>query len=136
MLHSRTFSLRLMPLLCLLLGSALGSPPAAAQDVWDTVPSMDVVRNRLSLTPEQEARLTPIFEQRIGELQSLREQLAKATSEQQKRDLMRGAKKGQEAFNTQVESVLDASQKTEWQELRAQTREKVKERYEQNQQSQ
>jgi len=95
-----------------------------------------VVRNRLSLTPEQEAKLVPIFEQRIGELQSLREQLAKATSDQQKRNVMRGEKKGQEAFNTQVESVLDASQKTEWRELRAQTREKVKERYEQNQQSQ
>ena len=125
-----------MPLLCLLLGSVLGSLPAAAQDVWDTVPSMDVVRNRLSLTPEQEARLTPIFEQRIGELQSLRDQLAKATSQQQKRNLMRGEKMGQEAFNTQVESLLDASQKTEWRELRAQTRDKLKERYEQDQQSQ
>ena len=125
-----------MPLLCLLLGSVLGSLPAAAQDVWDTVPSMDAVRNRLSLTPEQEARLTPIFEQRIGELQSLRDQLAKATSQQQKRNLMRGEKMGQEAFNTQVESLLDASQKTEWRELRAQTRDKLKERYEQDQQSQ
>ena len=136
MLHSRALSLRLIPLLCEFLFTMFGAPPAAAQDVWDTVPSMDVVRNRLSLTPEQESKLVPIFEQRIGELQSLRDQLEKATSDQQKRNLMRGAKKGQEAFNTQVESVLDASQKTEWRELRAQTREKVKERYEQNQQSQ
>jgi len=119
----------------MVLCTILASPPSVAQTVWDTVPSMDVVRNRLSLTPEQEARLVPIFEQRIGELQQLREQLAKATSDQQKRDLMRGAKQGQEAFNTQVEAVLDASQKSEWQELRAQTREKVKERYEQNQES-
>jgi len=134
-LHSRLLTLRLVPLLCMVLGTILASPPSVAQTVWDTVPSMDVVRNRLSLTPEQEARLVPIFEQRIGELQQLREQLAKATSDQQKRDLMRGAKQGQEAFNTQVEAVLDASQKSEWQELRAQTREKVKERYEQNQES-
>jgi len=134
-LHSRLLTLRLVPLLCMVLGTLLVQLPAVAQTVWDTVPSMDVVRNRLSLTPEQEARLVPIFEQRIGELQQLREQLAKATSDQQKRDLMRGAKQGQEAFNTQVEAVLDASQKSEWQELRAQTREKVKERYEQNQES-
>ena len=72
MLHSRALTLRLIPLLCLVLGTAWRSPPAAAQDVWDTVPSMDVVRNRLSLTPEQEARLVPIFERRIGELQQLR----------------------------------------------------------------
>ena len=132
MLHSRALTLRLIPLLCLVLGTLL-APPAAAQDVWDTVPSMDVVRNRLSLTPEQEARLVPIFERRIGELQQLKDQLAKATSQQQKNSLLRGAKEGAAAFNTDVEAVLDASQKDEWRELRAQTREKVKERYEQNQ---
>jgi hypothetical protein len=132
-LHSRPASLRLV--LGLVLCTALLSPQAAAQDVWDTVPSMDVVRSRLSLTPEQETKLVPIFEQRIGELQSLKDQLAKATSDQQKRNVMRGTKQGQEAFNKQVEAVLDASQKSEWRELRAQTREKVKERYEQNQQS-
>ena len=77
----------------------------------------------------------PIFERRIGELQQLKDQLAKATSEQQKRTSVRGAKEGAAAFNSQVEAVLDTSQKSEWRELRAQTREKVKERYEQNQQS-
>ena len=136
MLHSRTYSLRLLTLLCLVLCTALGSPPVAAQDVWDTVPSLDVVRNRLSLTPEQEAKIRPIFEQRIGELQQLKDQLSKATSEQQKRSLIQGSKEGAAAFNSQVEAVLDTSQKSEWRELRAQTREKVKERYEQNQQSQ
>jgi hypothetical protein len=134
-MHSRTYGLRL-PLLCLFLCTVLGAPPVAAQDVWDTVPSLDVVRSRLSLTPEQDARLVPIFEQRIGELQQLKDQLAKATTDQQKRNLIRGAKQGAQAFNTQVESVLDSSQKSAWRELRAQTREKVKERYEQNQQSQ
>jgi hypothetical protein len=125
-LHSRTF----------LLVALLAVTPAFAQDVWDTVPSMDVVRNRLNLTPEQESKLVPIFENRVGELQQLRNQVANATSNQQKRNLMRDAKKGQKAFNSQVESVLDASQKSEWRELRAQTREKVKERYEQRQDSQ
>ena len=136
MLHSRTDSLRPLTLLCLVLCTALGSPPVAAQDVWDTVPSLDVVRNRLSLTPEQEARIRPIFEQRIGELQQLKDQLAKATSDQQKSSLIRGAKEGAETFNSQVEAVLDTSQKSAWRELRAQTREKVKERYEQKQESQ
>ena len=134
--HSLPYSLRVIASLCLVLGTALGSPPVAAQDVWDTVPSLEVVRSRLSLTAEQEARLAPIFQQRIGELQQLRDQLANATSEQQKRNLMRGMKQGQKAFNSQVEAELDASQKSEWRELRAQTREKVKERYEQKQQSQ
>jgi len=34
-----------------------------------------------------------------------------------------------------VESVLDASQKSEWRDLREETREKVKERYEREQET-
>ena len=109
--------------------------PATAQNVWDTVPSMDVVRNRLRLTEVQEAKLVPIFERRIAELQTVRDQFAEATTEQQKRTVLRNAKSDQDAFNSQVEAVLDASQKSEWRELRAETREKVKERYEQKQDS-
>jgi len=125
-------------LLCLGLALAAGfaALPASAQNVWDTVPSMDVVRSRLNLTVEQEARLLPIFERRIAELQKVRDQLAQATSDQEKRTVLRDAKQGAAAFNSQVEGVLDASQKSEWQEMRAETREKVKERYEQNKESQ
>jgi len=124
-------------LLCLGLTLCAGfvALPVSAQNVWDTVPSMDVVRNRLSLTVEQEAKLMPIFERRVAELQKVRDQFAEATTEQQKHTVLRNAKSGQDAFNSQVEAVLDASQKSEWRELRAETREKVKERYEQKQDS-
>jgi hypothetical protein len=134
--HARRPTPRIVLGLCLAFCSSLVTAPAAEQTVWDTVPSMDVVRSRLSLTPEQEAQLTPIFERRIGELQQLREQLAQATTQQQKRAVMQDAKKGQDAFSKQVEALLDASQKSEWRELRAQTREKVQERYEQQKDSQ
>jgi hypothetical protein len=125
-------------LLCLglVLGAGFAALPASAQNVWDTVPSMDVVRSRLELTIEQEARLLPIFERRVAELQKVRDQLAQATSDQEKRTVLRDAKQGADAFNSQVEGVLDASQKSEWQEMRAETREKVKDRYEQNKESQ
>ena len=125
-------------LLCLGLavGAGFAALPASAQNVWDTVPSMDVVRSRLELTIEQEARLLPIFERRVAELQKVRDQLAQATSDQEKRTVLRDAKQGADAFNSQVEGVLDASQKSEWQEMRAETREKVKDRYEQNKESQ
>ena len=126
--HSRT---GWVPALGLVLGACLAAGPASAQQsVWDTVPSMDVVRNRLSLTPEQESKLAPIFERRAGELRTVREQLEQATSRAQKRNILRDAKHGADALNKEVEGVLDASQKSEWRELRAQTREKVKERYE------
>ena len=118
-------------MLGLVLGGGLAAGLAMAQQsVWDTVPSMDVVRNRLSLTPEQESKLAPIFERRAAELRKVREQLEQATSRAQKRTILQDAKHGAKAFNSEVESLLDASQKSEWRELRAQTREKVKERYE------
>lgn len=135
-MHTRRFHSGFLLCLGLALGGGFAALPASAQNVWDTVPSMDVVRSRLGLSIEQEAKLLPIFERRIAELQKVRDQLAQAASDQEKRTVLRDAKQGAAAFNSQVEGVLDASQKSEWQEMRAETREKVKERYEQNKDSQ
>ena len=111
--------------------------PAFAQDqtLRDSVPSIDVVRNRLHLTPEQEAKLRPMFRQREQQLYDTRAKLESAASSDAKRQLMKTAKSDAQAFNTQVEGVLDASQKGAWRDLRDETREKVKERYERQQES-
>jgi hypothetical protein len=113
--------------LCALLGA-----PALAQNqtLRDSVPSIDVVRNRLHLTPQQEEKLRPLFQQREQQLYETRSRLETAASSSEKRDVLRAAKSDAQSFNTQVESVLDASQKSEWRDLRDETREKVKERYE------
>jgi hypothetical protein len=111
--------------------------PAFAQDqtLRDSVPSIDVVRNRLHLTPEQEAKLRPMFRQREQQLYDTRARLESATSSDAKRQVMKTAKADAQAFDTQVEGVLDASQKGEWRDLRDETREKVKERYERQQEN-
>jgi len=56
--------------------------PGFAQDqtLRDSVPSIDVVRNRLQLTPEQEARLRPLFLQREQQLYETRTKLEIAAS--------------------------------------------------------
>ena len=95
----------------------------------DSVPSLDVVRNRLSLTPDQETKLAPLFQQRISELQDLRARLEQMPAGQEKRALLREAQQQADNFNSQVEGVLDVSQKQEWRELRAETREKLEEKY-------
>jgi len=112
------------------LWAIVAAVPVAAAPL-DSVPSMDVVRNRLQLTPEQEAQLTPVIQKRIAEVQEVRARLEQATTRQDKRAVMRDAKQRQKAFNDQVESVLDSSQKQEWREIREETREKLKERYDQ-----
>ena len=119
-------------LLCGLLAA-----PGFAQDqtLRDSVPSIDVVRSRLHLTAEQEATLRPLFRQREQQLYETRSRLESATSSSEKRDVLKSAKTDAQAFNTQVEGLLDASQKAEWRELRDETREKVKERYERQQET-
>ena len=119
-------------LLCALLAA---TSFAQDQTLRDSVPSIDVVRNRLHLTPEQEAKLKPLFREREQQLYATRSKLEAAATSTEKREVAKGAKSDAQAFNTQVESVLDASQKTQWRELRDETREKVKERYERQQET-
>jgi hypothetical protein len=101
----------------------------------DYVPSMEVVRNKLELTPEQEMRLRPLFDQRLAELQQIRARVEQAPSKAEKRTVLRDAKQQAAAFNASVENLLTPSQKTKWRELRSQTREKLKERYEDQRES-
>lgn len=108
---------------------------AQNQTLRDSVPSIDVVRSRLHLTPEQEAKLRPMFQERERQLYDTRAKLDTAASRDQKRQVMKMAKTDAQAFNRQVEGVLDASQKAQWRELRDETREKVKERYERQQET-
>ena len=116
---------------------ALLAAPALAQNqtLRDSVPSIDVVRNRLHLTPQQEEKLRPLFQQREQQLYETRSRLETAASSSEKSEVLRAAKSDAQSFNTQVESVLDASQKSEWRDLREETREKVKERYEREQET-
>jgi hypothetical protein len=110
--------------------------PGAATPVLDAIPTLENLVSQLGLSPEQEATLRPIFQARKSELVETQTLLQQATSRQQKQDIMRGAKSQADAFNAQVEGVLTPTQKSQWREIRAQTREKVKERAEDKRSSQ
>src|SRR5688572_6636040 len=126
---------RLLSFVCPALLTLLAAA-VSAQTLRDYVPSIDVVRSRLNLTPQQEATLTPLFQQRAVDLQETRARLEQASSRSEKRDVLRGAESQAQAFNSQVENVLNAEQRSEWREIRDATREKVKERYERKRESQ
>jgi hypothetical protein len=116
---------------------ALIAAPGFAQNqtLRDSVPSMDAVRSRLHLTPGQETRLAPLFRERELQVQQTRQKFELAASKTEKREVLKVAKSEAQAFNAQVESVLDSSQKADWRDLRDETREKVKERYERKHES-
>lgn len=120
----------------LLLCAILGSSAASAQSVLGAIPTLESISSRLELTPEQEARLRPIFENRQLELQQSALELRQASSKQQKRDVLQAAKSAGTEFNSQVESALTPSQKNEWRQIRSEVREKAKDRIEEDRPSQ
>ena len=111
-------------------GLLLLSTAVLAGPVLDSLPTLDTVSSRLSLNPQQEAQLRPMFENRIAELHQTRLQLEQASTPQQQREVLRQAKAAGDAFNAQVESVLTPTQRNEWREIRAELREKADERIE------
>jgi uncharacterized coiled-coil DUF342 family protein len=113
----------------------MASWPADAASPWDTMPALDTVRSRLNLTPEQESKIVPLFERRLSELQQTRVKLEQAPSRQEKRSVLRDAKRQGDTFNTNVESLLNTQQKSEWREIRKETREKFRERAEEKHES-
>ena len=113
-----------------LLCALLASFSARAESVLDVMPTLDSISRQLELTPEQEARLRPIFQNRQSELQQSQLLLQRATTPQRKDEVLQEAKKAGDDFNAQVESALTPSQKQEWREIRSAVREKVEERTE------
>ncbi len=113
----------------------MASWPAGAASPWDSMPALDTVRSRLNLTTEQDSKIVPLFERRLTELQQTRAKLEQAPGRQEKRSVLRDAKRQGDTFNTSVESLLNTEQKSEWREIRKETREKFRERAEEKRDS-
>jgi hypothetical protein len=132
-MHSQRFRMAAALVAGFLFSLSMVSLSSAAP--LDAVPSYEVVKNRLNLTPAQEATLQPMFVERVSQLGTLRTQLEQAGSKQERRSIMRDARKQADDFNKRVESQLDVTQKQAWREVRAQTREKLRERVEEKRDS-
>ena len=118
------------------LGAILTALSGAATPVLDAVPTLENIASQLELSAEQESRLRPIFQDRKNELADTQSRLQSAISQQDQRDILREAKTRADAFNAKVEGVLTPTQLPKWRELRAQTRQKIKERAEEKRSSQ
>src|SRR5262245_17692526 len=93
------------------LGALFAAAPVSAQTFRDSVPSIEAVRSRLNLTPEQEAKLRPLFQQRAVDIQATRVKLETASTRTEKKTVLHAAKGEAQAFNSQVEAVLNQQQK-------------------------
>jgi hypothetical protein len=92
-------------------------PPAIAQRLAEA-------RTRLALTPEQEAQLRPIVEERYHRMQAIRDQYvpdstgAGRWTGASRRALFEDAKKIQKAYDEQVRAILNPDQEKEWDKMR------------------
>jgi hypothetical protein len=98
--------------------------------------NIEELRSRLNLTPEQQAKIAPLAEQRRAKLQDIQSKLSSASSRRDKLGLMKEAKQVQDEFVGDVEPLLTADQQAEWQKIREEVRAQMRERVRNRQQTQ
>ncbi len=84
---------------------------------------------RLKLTPAQEAQLKPLVEERTEKLKAIRDKHAGDKSRRAKRDMYREARPVLDDYQDKVRAILTDEQEAEWEKMRAEARERLKERY-------
>ena len=120
----------LMGALAMSLGCALLQPSAAADSPAPAAQmSIDDLKARLALTPEQQEKIAPLAEERRSKMEAIRSKLASATSRRDKREVMQEAKGIQEDFTSKVEPLLTPAQQTEWKKIREEMRAQMMERW-------
>lgn len=90
--------------------------------------SIEQLKARLNLSAEQQDKIAPFLETRKAKLQQAHGKISSASSRRDKRAALKEAKQAQDEFVKNVEPVLTAEQQAEWQKMRAEAREQMKER--------
>ena len=97
--------------------------PAAVQA------ALQAARARLQLTPEQEAQLKPLLQERNAGLKAIRDKYAGDDSRRARRAMFREAEPIVENYQARVRTILNDAQYAEWEKMRAEARERLKEQY-------
>jgi len=97
--------------------------PAAIQAV------LEEARARMQLTPEQEAQLKPLIQERNEALKAIRDKHAGDDSRRARRAMFREAQPVVENYQARVRTILNDAQYDEWERMRAEARERLKEQY-------
>lgn len=90
--------------------------------------TMQEMRSRLALTPEQQAQISPLVEERNAKMKALRESSDPNGSRREKLAMLKQARAIQQDFVKQVEPLLSKEQKNEWAAMRAEMKEAAKAR--------
>jgi hypothetical protein len=91
--------------------------------------TVEAIRARLDLTPEQQRQITPLVTEYRKSLAEFRANLDRSSSVQTKRGLLLQVAGIQEEFNSKVTPLLTDAQRAEWKKIRAEMRDELKERW-------
>ena len=108
-------------------GMALAQAPAVDPSAIQAV--VEEAKARLKLTPEQEAQLKPIVQDRNQKLKAIRDKYASDTSRRAKRAMFKEAQPVVENYQARVRTILNDEQEAEWEKMRAEAKERLKEQY-------
>lgn len=80
---------------------------------------------RLKLTPEQQAQLRPLIEERNQKLKAIRDKNGERTSRSAKRNMLREARPVQVDYENKVRAILNETQQAEWEKMRKEARDRL-----------
>lgn len=113
----------------LTLVALLAAAQEPATDPASLQAALQEARTRLQLTPEQEAQLKPLMQERNAGLKAIREKYAGDDSRRARRAMFREAEPVVENYQARVRTILNDAQVAEWEKMRAESRERLKEQY-------
>jgi hypothetical protein len=90
--------------------------------------TMEELRTRLNLTPQQQEQIAPLIEERKAKMEPIRAKASSTASRREKIALFQDAKTVQDDFNSKVQPILTQEQQAEWNKIREELRERMKER--------
>ncbi len=111
----------------------VAAPIAAAQEAAPDTAALQAAlmeaKARLALTPEQETQLKPIMQERNQSLKAIRDKYAGDKSRRSRRAMYQEAQPIIENYQARVRTILSDSQYAEWEKMRTEARERLKEQY-------
>jgi predicted Zn-dependent protease len=112
-----------------ILGAGIAVAQAPQPDPAEIQAVVEEAKARLKLTPEQEAQLKPIVQDRNQKLKAIRDKYAGDKSRHARRDMFKEAQPVVENYQARVRTILDDQQEVEWEKMRAEAKERLKKQY-------
>jgi septal ring factor EnvC (AmiA/AmiB activator) len=107
------------------------APQSAAADESPLSPpqvTIEELRTRLNLTPQQQEQIAPLVEERKAKMAPIRAKVSSTASRREKIAAFQEAKAVQDDFNSKVQPLLSQEQQAEWNKIREEMRGRMKER--------